>query len=224
MTTPIRWEPLFPQLAAPADAALAQLMATARPLVAPADAVVFSPGTPCQSYLLVLQGSVRVSLSAENGREIVLYRVRAGESCILTTSCLLGATRYPAVGITETETTALSLPLAAFNRALEGSAAFRRFVFARLGERLAAVIARMEEVAFRSIDSRLAAALLAFSEATPELRLTHQSLATELGTAREVISRHLKRFEEQGWVRLGRGTITVLDRAALARAGEGETR
>lgn len=203
----------FPALQA--DPALISILASAQVVDLPAHAQVFMPGSLCQNYLLVVQGSVRVQLLTENGREVVLYHVRDGDSCVLTTSCLLGATRYPAGGITETEVTAITLPAADFNRALAQSETFRRFVFGNLGRRLAEIIARMEQVAFAPVDGRLAMALLNLAHDDTRLTLTHQELAVELGSAREVVSRHLKRFEDHGWVRLGRASIEVLDRAAL---------
>ena len=213
----INYRQHFPALRNADDPAIDRILAKAKTVSVPAGTSIFNPGSPCQHYLLVIEGSVRVQLVAENGREVVLYRVRNGESCILTTSCLLSAEHYPAEGIAETEVKALALPQSAFNEGLDQSPAFRRFVFANLGQRFAAVVTRMEEVAFHSIDSRLADALLKRSDQHAHAAITHQALALELGTAREVISRHLKRFEAQGWVQLSRGTITLIDTDALAK-------
>ncbi|RMG27704.1 MAG: Crp/Fnr family transcriptional regulator [Gammaproteobacteria bacterium] len=176
---------------------------------------VFEPGGRCQSYLLVVEGSVRVQLVTESGREAVLYHVRAGNSCILTTSCLLGGQHYPAEGVTESEVAALVVPAARFLPALDQSRAFRKFVFANLGRRLAEVMERIEQIAFGPIDRRLAGALLDLADGDGVIRTTHQNLAVELGSAREVISRHLKRFESRDWVALGRGTITIRNAEAL---------
>ena len=215
MNTPDSHPQLFPQLFETDDPTLRRIMATARTITVPAATRIFSPGNPCQNYLLVIDGSVRVQLVAENGREVLLYRVHGGQSCILTTSCLLGADRYPAEGIAETQVTALALPQSAFNEGLDHCPVFRRFVFNNLGQRFATVVARMEAVAFHSIDTRLADALLKRCDRQTHTAVTHQELALELGTAREVISRHLKRFETRGWVRLSRGVITLTDTDAL---------
>ena len=217
MNTPDSLSRHFPQLFEADDPTLRSMMATARAITLPATTRIFSPGNPCQNYLLVIDGSVRVQLVAENGREVVLYRVHSGQSCILTTSCLLGAEHYPAEGIAETQVTALSLPQSAFNEGLDHCPAFRRFVFNNLGQRFATVVARMEEVAFHSIDTRLADALLKRCDRQAHAAVTHQELALELGSAREVVSRHLKRFETRGWVRLSRGVITLLDVSALRK-------
>lgn len=211
------WQQHFPQLATSDDPEIQRLMAGARLVHLPAEQRVFEPGLECQNYLLVAEGTVRVQLLTEGGREVVLYYVRPGESCILTTSCLMGGDGYPAEGITQTEVTAFVVSSAEFHRALDRSHRFRAFVFTNFGQRLADVISRLEQVAFSPIDNRLAAALLTGYRPGRPLETTHKALAAELGTAREVVSRHLKRFEARGWVELGRGTITVKDSAALQR-------
>ncbi|MBI5040389.1 MAG: Crp/Fnr family transcriptional regulator [Gammaproteobacteria bacterium] len=198
------------------DAELDAVLARAQCLTLPAGLRVFMPEAPCQNYLLVADGRVRVQLLTASGREVVLYHVGAGESCVLTTACMLGAGRYPAEGITETAVTAYALSTLDFNQGLDNSPSFRRFVFGNLGQRLAEVIARMEEISFAPIDARLAGALLKLADAGGQLDITHQTLAVELGSAREVVSRHLKRFADNGWVQLGRGSIELVDRAALA--------
>lgn len=207
------------------DAELTAILARAHSLTLPAGQTVFQPGTVCQNYLLVARGQVRVQLLTAGGREVVLYHVGPGDSCVLTTSCLLGAAHYPAEGVTATEVTAFALSAADFQHGLDSSAAFRRFVFGNLGRRLSEVIARMEQVVFAPIDTRLAGSLLQLAGAGTQIEATHHTLAVELGTAREVVSRHLKRFEEHGWVRLGRGSIDLLDCAALQRlaSAQGES-
>lgn len=213
MNAPTQLHDLLPELAQ--DAELAAILGRAQCVHLPPGQRVFEPGAVCQNYLLVARGQVRVQLLTASGREVVLYHVGPGDSCVLTTSCLLGAARYPAEGITAGEVTALALAAADFHQGLDSSAVFRRFVFGNLGRRLSDVIARMEQVVFASIDARLAGSLLQLAGPDGRLAVTHHDLAVELGTAREVVSRHLKRFEEQGWVRLGRGSIELLDCAAL---------
>lgn len=182
----------------------------------PAGQRVFHHGDPCNNYLLVIEGSVRVQVLAANGREVTLYRVRDGQSCVITTSCLISGEAYPAEGITEVATSALMLPRAVFDEALGGSAAFRRFVFANQGLRLGDLIHRVEDVMFGRIDARLARLLLLLSEQGAQpIAMTHQQLASELGSAREVVSRQLKQFAGQGWVKIGRGTIRLLMPAEL---------
>jgi CRP/FNR family transcriptional regulator len=178
----------------------------------PAGTVVFTPGTPCGMFPLVLSGCLRVSMAGAKGRELPLYRVRPGESCILTTTCLLGETAYSATGVSELDTCAIALAGEGFHRLIEQEPLFRTFVFRLFTDRVLELLQLVEEVAFRKLDERLAALLLA--KGNP-IRTTHQHLADELGSVREMISRLLRSFEERGWVALGREQIDVRDAHAL---------
>jgi CRP/FNR family transcriptional regulator len=175
---------------------------------------VFHAGDLCGAFLVVLQGTVRVQLTSASGREVTLYRISPGGSCILTTSCLLSQENYPAEAIAESEVVAVAIPNVVFQSVLERSARFRQLVFNGFSERLRNVIVKIEELAFTAIDSRLARLLLELDEKGID-DITHQVLSVELGTAREVISRHLKRFEQQGWLQLGRRQVIVNDRTGL---------
>jgi CRP/FNR family transcriptional regulator len=211
------WIEHFPELSGLDDPAWREVLASARPVEIPAGTTVFRDGDGCQNYMFVLQGSVRVQKIAENGREIVLYRVRPGEACILTTSCLLSHQRYPAEGITESEVRAISIPVKRFDKGIAGSEGFRAFVFSSYGRRIAELIMLVEDVAFGRMDIRLAQYLLEAANDDGEVSRTHQSMAADLGTAREVVSRQLKEFERRGWLELGRGRIDIADTAALQR-------
>jgi CRP/FNR family transcriptional regulator len=175
---------------------------------------VFHSGDHCEAFLLLVEGGVRVRLTAASGREVTLYRIAPGGSCILTTSCLLGNENYPAEAITESNVVAVAIPSTAFEDLLEKSKPFRRLVFDGFATRLKNVITKIEELSFTGIDARLARVLLEF-DARGVDRITHQEISVELGTAREVVSRHLKRFELERWVELGRGRVTIVDRAGL---------
>ena len=214
LTPSTDWLPLFPELAGLGDAERRRLVERAHRVDLPAGAVVFTPGAPCGAYILVLDGSVRVQMIADTGREIVLYRVRRGESCVLTTAALVGEEAYAAEGVVEAPTIAVTVPRPVFEELLAGSDVFRRFVFAGFGRRVAEILGTMQAAVFHRIDARLARLLLA--AATP-IGATHQQIAGELGTAREVVSRHLKAFERRGLVRLGRGAIEIADRSGLDR-------
>ncbi len=212
------WTQVFPTLAA-GDPATRALLAAARVLDIPAGQPVFHAGGACAGYVLMLAGSIRVEVIGENGREALLYRVQSGQSCVLTTCCVIGGDAYPAAGWCESAARVLMIAKPAFDRALEEAPTFRRFVFANLSGRIAEVITRMEVLAFRPIERRLADYLLRHAAASPGVPLgaTHQEIAVDLGTAREVVSRHLKRLESAGLVRLGRSSLEVLDPAGLAR-------
>ena len=209
------WKEYFPKFTESTDPAIQLLMDSAILKELPADQIVFYPGAVCENYLLMLEGSIRAQLISENGREVSLYTVRSGDSCVLTTSCLLGNERYPAEGITEDKVKAFLFTAKDFQLAIHNSLFFRNFVFNNFAHRLANIIARMEDVVFGAIDKRLAIVLLKSSNNT--IKKTHQELASELGTAREVVSRHLKRFEAHGWVELARGSITVNDFDSLTQ-------
>ncbi len=184
----------------------------ALPMTAAPGAILFDAGNACQALPLVIAGSIRVFKRAGNGREISLYRVNPGEICIVTISCLLAGDAYPATGVAETDITALALPRPLFLELTETHPPFRQAVFHLFGERLTGLMQLVEEVAFRKLDQRLAALLAARA---PMVLGSHQQLADELGSVREIVSRLLKQFEEQGWVHPGREKIEILDAAAL---------
>lgn len=181
-----------------------------------ANEFVFRPGDQCESFVILLEGRIRVQLISEDGKEVTLYRIGPGGSCVLTTSCLFSNDEYPAEAMTETDIKALAISRDVFESTVENSTQFRRYVFDGFSKRLAKVIGRMEELAFTSIDYRLAKVLVDLHE-RGQTKVTHNELAVELGTAREVVSRHLKRMEMQGLIALARGKVTVLDPPELLR-------
>ncbi|MDD4929910.1 MAG: Crp/Fnr family transcriptional regulator [Gallionella sp.] len=204
----------YPMLRELPAAELGEILTTARQLKIPSGTVMFDEHQSCQGFPLLLSGSLRVVKSAANGRELQLYRVMTGESCILTSSCLLGDTCYQARGIVEESVEMVLFPAAVFHSMLGKYAPFRHFVFQLFTERLTDLMELVSAVAFQKLDQRLAALLAGKSS---PLHTTHQAIADELGSAREIVSRLLKGFAEQGWVRLGREQITVTDPAALKK-------
>ncbi|ALP53137.1 hypothetical protein Tel_08190 [Candidatus Tenderia electrophaga] len=181
----------------------------------PAGTRLFYEGESCAGFLLLLKGSMRVQKLTDNGHEIVLYHVLPGQSCKLTNSCLLGGQRYPAEAFSETEVELLTIPKAAFKQLLEKSPQLRNAIYSSIDDAMSELVTLVEEVAFGHLDHRLAQFLLECTRQQPRLQTTHQAVATELGTAREVISRLLKEFERNGWLKLHRGSIEITDRAAL---------
>ena len=179
---------------------------------APAGALLFDEGSPCQGFPMVLSGCVRVARGSPDGRSLELYRVAPGEICVVSTSCLFGQGSLTAHGTAAEATEGALLSRAGFERCV-ALPAFRRFVFGVFADRLADLMALVEAVAFRRLDERLAQLLL---QRGPVVIATHQALADELGTVREIVTRLLRRFERDGWVRLGRERIELQDRAALA--------
>ena len=188
-----------------------------KPRRAPAGATMLSPGSVCQAFVQILGGHVRVDMTGRGGRSILLYRVGPSETCVQTTLCMLGAEAYSAEGVAETEVEFLVIPPAAFERAMARSETFRRFVFARFAARLGEMMRLLETIAFVRVDARLARALRGRAERDggPEIAVTHQALAEEVGTAREVVSRQLESFRRDGLVAVSRGRIRLVDRARL---------
>lgn len=174
----------------------------------------FRPGFACSNYIVVKKGSVKVSVHTETGREIVLYRVQDGETCVLTTAGLLSGEHYDAEGVAESDTDAIILPKAVFEDLLATSPGFRRFVFSSYGERIQSLIGLVQEVAVRHVDRRLARHLLRMAQ-NGVVEATHQAMAQDLNTAREVITRLLNDFADKGWVEIGRGRVTLRDETAL---------
>ncbi len=181
-----------------------------------AGTVLFRDGDVCNAYVLVISGSVRVQKVDPNGHEIVLYRVEEGQSCMLTTTCLLGNQCYPAEGVAETDVDLVALPKESFERALSSSAGFRQFVMSNIGFRITDLMMLLEDVAFGRMDARLARFLLKSGEKSSGLvEFTHKQVAVELGTAREVVSRLLKDFERKGLVSLRRNQIELQNHKKL---------
>ena len=208
----------YPVMARLPASAQQRLLDTARWAQVPAGGLLFDDHQSCEGFPFVIEGSVRVVKSAANGRELPLYRVAPGETCVISSSCLLGHEAYNARGIAETDTLLMLLPKNEFD-ALLAEPAFREFVFHLFAERIADLMQLVEEVAFHRLDQRLAAQLLGKG---PVLHVTHQQLADELGTVREFVSRLLKGFAAQGLVKLSREQIEILDAAGLRRmASEG---
>ena len=203
------WIEEFPVLAQLDPDSVRTLTESAQQVQMPAGTVVFQPGATCGAYLLLVEGTVRVQMVAENGREIVLYRVSGGETCVLTTACLMAHLEYGAEAVAETDIAAVAVPESVFRTLLAGSDVFREFVFSAYGARLTDLMVLVEEVAFRRLDLRLAEFLC--KQGSGEIAMTHQALAVELGSVREVVSRVLKEFERRGWLKLSRGRLEILN-------------
>jgi CRP/FNR family transcriptional regulator len=205
---------LYPAFADMPETLLAYTLENAVLRQVPAGTVMFDERNPCQAFPMVLEGGIRVSKVAPSGRELQLYRVGPGESCILSTSCLLGTAPYTARGVADDEVSVLALPAPVFDRLIAEHRPFRNYVFGLFAERVVDLMQLVEAVAFQKLDQRLAALLLGKGK---RVRVTHQALADELGSVREIVSRLLKSFAEQGLVSLGREQIEIVDAAGLRR-------
>ena len=212
---PSRILALYPALAGLPAARLAELLQPQAVMRLPAGTQVFAEHQPCQGFPLLVEGSIKVVKLAASGRELMLYRVAPGGSCIISSSCLLGHTEYNARGIAETPLTLLALPVGAFSMLMLEHTPFRDFVFHLFADRIGELMQLVEEVAFSRLDQRLAKLILARN--TDSLNVTHQQLADELGSVREIVSRLLKGFAAQGLVTLGREQLTISDRPGLQK-------
>jgi len=181
----------------------------------PAGRDVFIEGDPVDSIALLISGAVRVYKIGETGREITLYRFGNGQGCILTANAILNQKTFPAVATVEMDAEAVMIPADIFRAWVNKYELWREFVFDLLSQRLARVMALVDEVVFRRMDARLAAFLMNRSRADNPIRITHQEIAAELGSSREVISRLLEDLAERGFVRVARGEIEVEDADGL---------
>ena len=182
--------------------------------------LIYSQGDACRAIAFVLKGGIRVYKTGENGREITLYDLGPGETCILNASSILSGEGYPANAITSVDTEVALLDAGRFRQLMAASGNLREFIFSLLSRRLSGVMALVEEVAFGRMDERLMEYLRVklFSGGLPEtagpepcglLNTTHQKIANDLGTSREVVSRLLKDLERRGFLRLRRNSILL---------------
>jgi CRP/FNR family transcriptional regulator len=217
------WLVAFPELRKLNDPVWQEVARRAKEVVVPAGETVFKEGDACKNYILVVNGATRVFKEFENGREMLLYRLQGGETCSLTTSMLLAGGVYPAKAMTEAETHAILIPVKDFDAAFDGSKGFRDFVCRVFGGRVRDLIMLLESITARNVDIRLARWLIDNSGTDGYVDASHRELAFELGTAREVVSRHLKEFEDRGWLRRSRKQIDILDNTALEHYVNGYT-
>lgn len=205
----------FPALT---DPALLQAIAAAGvPAKVPPGQTICDIGQTCSHLALVFSGSARIYQLAETGREITLYRVGAGECCILTASCIMSRQGFPAIATTDRTIEALLVPSELVDSWMGGFEQWRRFVWTLMADRLSGVLCLLEEVAFHRVDQRIVGYLLRQTEEEAELSMTHQAIADDVGTSREVVSRILKDLEQRGLLSLSRGQLRILERQGLQR-------
>lgn len=208
---------LYPALQSLSAQRLDEMLGRLEAVEVPAGTKMFDELQSCGGFPMLLEGAIRVAKTAQNGREILLYRVLPGESCILTSSCLLGGSAYTARGVAETKLVMVALDPAQFRQLVASHEPFRSYVFELFGERMTELMQLVEAVAFQKLDQRLAAHLLGKGKI---VHTTHQALAEEVGSVREIVTRLLRSFEDKGWVALSREQIDILDAAALRRMAE----
>jgi CRP/FNR family transcriptional regulator len=200
---------IFPGFRDRKDGMLRDLIAVSRQQSVPAGSQIYHEGDACSGIAFVSAGTIRVYKIGQTGREITLYEIGPGETCILNASCILAGQTYPAHAAAVEDTELLLVPAAEFRRMVASHEMMREFVFSLLSRRLSGVMELVEEVAFGRMDERLGDYLIERS-ADGRLETTHQRIANDLGTSREVVSRLLKDLERAGKVRLSRNEIMVL--------------
>ncbi len=178
---------------------------------------VFGPGQSADNLLMLLEGTVRVQQTSDTGREVFLYRVNGGESCVLTTAFMITFDDYSAEGIAETDVLAVAIPRATFDELAGLSKPFRDVIFAAYSRRMTDLFTLIDDIVFQRMDVRLAARVLELAGDGDTVKATHQVLGNELGTAREVISRTLSEFQRRGWIEQSRGTLRIIGREGLER-------
>lgn len=174
-------------------------------------------GGECPNLALLLNGTARIYKLGENGKEITLYRIGKGESCILTASCILSGEPFPAYAVCETEVTAVIISASNVKQWLAEHSIWRDYIFGLISHRLSNIISVVEEVVFRRMDARIAQYLIDATPNTASVQTTHQVIASDLGTSREVVSRILKDLEQAEFIQINRGNITILDRENLRK-------
>jgi CRP/FNR family transcriptional regulator, anaerobic regulatory protein len=218
-----RWLAAFPELPELEPEHRAEMLGSIRFNRLNEGDIAYRQGQHCHAYVMCIDGRTRVFKTSESGREILLYQVGPGETCVLTTSCLMAGRPFPAESTAETDVLHAALPASVFHRLLTASVPFRQFVLNNYGDLLSSLITLVDEVAFASLDLRLARRLLAEADDQGIVAKTHQQLGLDLGSVREVISRYLGEWERVGWVRASRGSIEVRDPRALASYGASNT-
>ena len=176
---------------------------------------LFGPGDRSENFLIPINGAVRVEHMGASGRSVVLYRVAPGESCVMTTSCLLSGAAYEAYGYAEGDVEAIALPARAFRDLVEQEPEFRTLALTVFSQRIVELVEVIDELLLHRVDLRLAAWLAERAPVSGTIPATHQAIAAELGTVREVVSRILKEFERRGWLSRTRGEIRLHDIPAL---------
>jgi len=203
----------------PLDAGAAAALERLSPMVVPEGTVLFRPGETVKGFVIVLRGRVDVYLTGLSGREIRLYEVVPGQSCVQSTLGLMGGEDYSGEAVACSESEIVLVPRETFLRLMDEAPTFRAFVFAAFAARLQSMMHLLDRVAFQRVETRLAECLLARAE-DGRLKATHAEIAVMIGTAREVVSRRLDALARRGIVALERGVVRILDAQALAELAE----
>lgn len=213
-----RWLDVFPRLKSLSDEHLAMAVEAVQFPVLEPGAVAYRENWPCTNYVMCVDGRTRVFKQSDTARELLIYQVQSGGTCVLTTQCLLSGGNFPAESIAETRTLLAAIPKATFQTLMDASPEFRDVVLSDYASLLSHLVSLVEQVAFASTSQRLARRLIAEANGAGSIMKTHQQLASDVGTVREVVSRLLAEWEQAGWIATSRGEIRIVNRSALTRA------
>jgi len=181
----------------------------------PSNTIIASEGSRLESYLLLMEGKARFQKLSPNGRQITVLRVNGGQSCALATACLLSNSPLPASAITDSDSWGGVISKADFLLCLQQSPNFRQFLFSNFANQLHDVMCLIEQLAFEPLDVRIAKYLLENDDEQSIVKKSHQDIADELGTVREVVTREIRTLKNRGWLTVGRGYVTLCNRMAL---------
>lgn len=201
----------------PLDEEAKAMLGALKPQHVPDASVLFRPGDSAHVFLILLSGRIGVFMTGRTGRELLLYTITPGETCVQTTLGVLGGALYTGEAIAQSDLVAVMVPAGLFEALMAQSATFRAFVFRAFASRLSDLMFVLEQVAFVKVEQRLAKALLDQADARGTVSATHQDLAVAIGTAREVVSRRLEALSSKGIVASERGQIHIRDRGELSR-------
>ncbi len=212
----VEFEEKFPFISSAGKAFTTEFYTVSRYSELAAGVPICEEGQQCAQLAMLLEGAGRVYKLSPGGREVTLYRVEAGEACVLTASCILNNDSFPAIAVTETPVRAIIIPAASVKKWICLDSQWQQFIFGLLSHRLGSIISVVEEVAFKRLDIRLAERILKLTSAEQtKLEITHAELAADLGSSREVISRLLKDFTDRGMIVTSRGKMELTDPQAL---------
>ena len=196
-------------------------MSVLRSFAAPRGATIFQPGQPCPGFIILSEGSIRVTLTGPSGREVVLYRVTPGDVCLQTLSCLIKDEAYGAEGVAETDLTGQIVLAHEFRKKLAEDAEFRDMIMLSVSSRFSEYQQLIEDVALTNFDARLAKALIRLASSKGRVKATHSELASETASGRAYVSRRLAEFAKKGWVKQHEDGIAILDRKELEHVAAG---
>lgn len=206
---------VFPQFAEDSNL-LQEVRSHAVHMQIPAGKTVCDEHQTAQALPLLISGAIRVLKLGESGREISLYHVLRGESCVLTAASILSTRPFPALAEVEADTEVILIPEAKVSPWLIEYQLWRQFIFDLFARRLGEVISIVDEVAFQRVDRRIANRLLTLPRNEEgKIDITHQAIAIEIGTAREVVTRVLRDLNSKNIVTLARGSINIIDEPRL---------